>query len=146
MGNEAFGSATLRRIEWLTLALGAAGCVAAGWRWGWRGAVGLAVGALLSWIDFRWLKGSVLAFGRAATASVAAGGNARAGRVPKSAYLKFFGRFALLLVAVYVILTRSALPAVPLLAGLFASAAAVVVALLWGLAVGGTGQGAAGNS
>ena len=134
MASEAFGSATLRRIEWLTLALGAAGSVAAGWRWGWRGAVGLAIGAILSWLNFRWLKGSVLAFGRAATA---AGENEQTARVPKSAYAKFFGRFALLLVAVYVILTRSVFPAVALLAGLFASAAAVVLGILWELALGG---------
>jgi hypothetical protein len=134
VASEAFGSATLRRIEWLTLALGAAGSVAAGWRWGWRGAVGLAIGAILSWLNFRWLKGSVLAFGRAATA---AGENEQTARVPKSAYAKFFGRFALLLVAVYVILTRSVFPAVALLAGLFASAAAVVVGILWELALGG---------
>lgn len=134
MASEAFGSATLRRIEWLTLALGAAGSIAAGWRWGWRGAVGLAIGAILSWLNFRWLKGSVLAFGRAATA---AGENEQTARVPKSAYAKFFGRFALLLVAVYVILTRSVFPAVALLAGLFASAAAVVLGILWELALGG---------
>ena len=134
MASEAFGSATLRRIEWLTLALGAAGSVAAGWRWGWRGAVGLAIGAILSWLNFRWLKGSVLAFGRAAAL---AGENAQTARVPKSAYAKFFGRFALLLVAVYVILTRSVFPAVALLAGLFASAAAVVLGILWELALGG---------
>jgi hypothetical protein len=134
VASEAFGSATLRRIEWLTLALGAAGSIAAGWRWGWRGAVGLAIGAILSWLNFRWLKGSVLAFGRAATA---AGENEQTARVPKSAYAKFFGRFALLLVAVYVILTRSVFPAVALLAGLFASAAAVVVGILWELALGG---------
>jgi hypothetical protein len=134
VASEAFGSATLRRIEWLTLALGAAGSVAAGWRWGWRGAVGLAIGAILSWLNFRWLKGSVLAFGRAATA---AGENEQTARVPKSAYAKFFGRFALLLVAVYVILTRSVFPAVALLAGLFASAAAVVLGILWELALGG---------
>ena len=136
MGSEAFGSATLRRIEWLTLALGAAGSVAAGWRWGWRGAVGLAIGAVLSWLNFRWLKGSVLAFGRVATATTS-GENPQTVRVPKSAYFKFFGRFALLLVAVYVILTRSIFPAVALLAGLFASAAAVVLGLLWELALGG---------
>ena len=134
MANEAFGSATLRRIEWLTLAIGAAGSVAAGWRWGWRGAVGLAIGAILSWLNFRWLKGSVLAFGRVATA---ADENAQTVRVPKSAYFKFFGRFVLLLVAVYVILTHSAFPAVALLAGLFASAAAVVLGVLWELALSG---------
>ena len=58
-------------------------------------------------------------------------------RVPKSAYFKFVGRFVLLLIAVYVILTHSAFPAIALLAGLFASAAAVVVGVLWELTLGG---------
>src|SRR5438105_4791889 len=62
MGNDPFGSAALRRIEWLTLLLGGVGAAWAGWRWGWRGSVGLAVGAVLSWVNFRWLKGSVQAF------------------------------------------------------------------------------------
>ena len=141
MAAEAFGSATVRRIEWMTLAIGAAASVAASLHWGWRGSVALAIGALLSWLNFRWLKGSVLAFGGSvtATATVSAGQDVPAAvvRVPKSAYLKFFGRFALLVVAVYVILTRSAIPAVPLLAGLFASAAAVLLGLLWELTAGG---------
>ncbi|MGB6546662.1 MAG: ATP synthase subunit I [Candidatus Acidiferrales bacterium] len=138
MASEAFGTATLRRIEWLTLALGAVGAVAASWRWGWRGAVGLAIGAVLSWINFRWLKGSVLAFGRAATVAPATPSDSvQIVRVPKSAYAKFFGRFALLLIAVYVILTHSFLPAVSVLAGLFASAVAVVLGILWELTTSG---------
>ncbi len=59
MAAEAFGSATLRRVEWLTLTLGGLGAAWAAWRWGWRGGLGLALGAVLSWINFRWLKGSV---------------------------------------------------------------------------------------
>ena len=61
-------------------------------------------------------------------------------RVPVSAYLKFFGRFALLLGVVYVILTRSWFPAVAVLAGLFASAAGVVVALVYELLSSGVRQ------
>jgi ATP synthase I subunit len=136
VASEAFGSAALRRIEWLTLALGAVGSIAADHYWGWRGALGLATGAILSWINFRWLKGSVLAFGQAATA---AGEKGQSARVPKRAYFKFFGRFALLLLAVYVILTGRVLPAISVLAGLFASAAAVVVSLVWELASASTG-------
>lgn len=162
----AFGGATLKRIEWLTLALGGAGAVWASWYWGWRGGAGLALGAVLSWINFRWLKGSVQAFANVAVAQAPpSGGSTRAAgpqalpptlpqsvpqppsagsaqvvvgaRVPVSAYLKFFGRFALLLGTVYVILTRSWLPAVAVLAGLFAAAAAVVLGLVFELVVGG---------
>ena len=54
--------------------------------------------------------------------------------------MKFFGRFALLLVVVYVILTRSWLPPVAFFAGLFASAAGVVVALVYELLSSGVRQ------
>jgi hypothetical protein len=142
MGSEAFGSATLRRIEWLTLALGALGAVWAGWPWGWRGSAGVVVGAVLSWLNFRWLKGSVQAFGRAATAQAGSANVA----VPKSAYFKFFGRFALLLGTVYVILRRSWVPTIPVFAGLFASSAAVVLALVYELLWSGVRQDVSGRS
>jgi ATP synthase I chain len=129
MPRDAFGEATIRRVEWLTLLLGGLGMVWAAWRWGWRGGAGLAAGALLSWINFRWLKGSVRAFGKAATAKA----GSEDVRVPKAAYVRFIGRFALLLVAMYVILTRSWVPTIAFLAGLFASAAGVIVALLYEL-------------
>ena len=132
MGNDPFGSAALRRIEWLTLLLGGVGAAWAGWRWGWRGSVGLAVGAVLSWVNFRWLKGSVQAFGRAATAQA----GSQHVRVPTIAYFKFFGRFAF---------TRSWLPVIPVLAGLFASAAAVVLALVYELVSTGVRQDAGGS-
>jgi hypothetical protein len=141
MGNEPFGSATLRRIEWLTLVLGGLGAAWAGRRWGWQGSAGFAIGAALSWINFRWLKGSVQAFGRAATAQA----GSQNVRVPASAYAKFFGRFALLLGILYVILTRSWLPAIPVLAGVFAAPAAVVLALVYELLSGGARQNAGGS-
>jgi hypothetical protein len=137
MPDEAFGSATLRRVEWLTLALGGLGTVLAALWWGWRGALGVALGTVLSWINFRWLKGGVHAFGKAATELA----GSEAARVPKRAFVKFIGRFALLLVAVYVILTRSWVPPVAFFAGLFASAAGVVVALVYELLSSGVKQG-----
>jgi hypothetical protein len=136
MPDEAFGSATLRRVEWLTLALGGLGTALAAWRWGWRGALGVALGTVLSWINFRWLKGGVHAFGKAATEQA----GSEAARVPKRAFVQFIGRFALLLVAVYVILTRSWVPPVAFFAGLFASAAGVVVALVYELLTSGVRQ------
>ena len=149
MASEPFGTATLRRIEWLTLGLGGGGAAWAGTRWGWQGSVGLAVGAVLSWVNFRWLKGSVQAFGGAATAATAQAGAAdgapQAVRVPVGAYVKFFGRFALLLGTLYVILSRSWLPGVPTLAGVFAAPAAVVVALVYELVSGGLTQKAGGS-
>jgi hypothetical protein len=141
MTNEPFGSATLRRIEWLTLVLGGLGAAVAAWRWGWRGSAGLAIGAALSWINFRWLKGSVQAFGRAATAQA----SSQNVRVPVSAYFRFFGRFALLLGILYVILTRSWLPVVPVFTGIFAAPAAVVLALVYELVASGVRQNVGGS-
>ena len=124
---EVLGGATLRRVEWLTLALGSAATIWAAWHWGWRGALGLAIGVILSWVNFRWLKGGVQDFSRAALTQV----GAEQVHVSKSGLLKFFGRFALLLGVVYVILTRTSLPAISVLAGLFASASGVVAGLLF---------------
>ena len=53
--------------------------------------------------------------------------------MPVSVYAKFFGRFALLLVVVYVILSRSWLPVAAVLGGLFAVVAAVMIELMWEL-------------
>ena len=142
---EAFGASTLRRIDWLTILLGGAGALWAARYWGWRGGAGLALGAVLSWINFRWLKSSVRAFGAVATPLAApfspgSPGAAPSGappvrlvRVPLSAYLKFFGRFALLLVVVYVILSRSLLPVAAVLGGLFAVVAGVMLELIFEL-------------
>jgi hypothetical protein len=142
MTGEAASGAILRRVEWLTLALGAVGTFLAAWRWGWEQGAGFALGACFSWLNFRWLKGSVQGFGRAATAQA----GAEKVRVPLAAHLKFFGRFALLLGVLYVILTRTKFPAVAVLAGLFASAAAVVLALLYELLRSGARQIAGGDS
>jgi hypothetical protein len=128
MAAEPLGTPTVRRLEWLTLLVGGLGVAWAGWRWGSRGAVGLALGVALSWINLRWLKGSVTAFGTAAAAQ--AESPSQPVPVPRSAYFKFVGRFALLLGAIYVILTRSWFPAASVLAGLFASAAGVLVGLV----------------
>lgn len=141
MASEPFGTAALRRIEWLTLVLGGAGAAWGGWRGGWRGSAAVALGAGISWINFRWLKGSVQAFGTAATAQA----GSQKVRVPVFAYLKFFGRFALLLGTLYVILSRSWLPAVPVLEGIFAAPAAVIIALVYELLTSGMRQDASGS-
>lgn len=126
---DSFYGAAERRIEWLTLALGAAGAVFAALRWDWRAGAGVALGALLTWLNFRWLKQGV---GALVTVSTVQAGSEHA-RVPRSVYLKFFGRFALLLLVVYVILSRSLLPVAAVLGGLFAVVAAVMLELLFEL-------------
>jgi len=117
------------RIEWMTLAFGLAGSVFVLLRWGWRPAAGVALGAALAWLNFRWLKQGVTALVKLSTAQA----NSEHARVPMSVYAKFFGRFALLLVVVYVILSRSWLPVAAVLGGLFAVVAAVMIELMWEL-------------
>jgi hypothetical protein len=117
------------RIEWMTLAFGLAGALFVLARWGWRPGAGVALGAALAWLNFRWLKQGVNALVMISAAQ-ANSGNAR---VPMSVYAKFFGRFALLLTVVYVILSRSLLPVAAVLGGLFAVVAAVMIELMWEL-------------
>jgi hypothetical protein len=117
------------RIEWMTLAFGLAGAVFVLLRWGGRPAAGVALGAALAWLNFRWLKQGVSALVKVSTAQA----NAEHARVPVNIYVKFFGRFALLLVVVYVILSRSWMPVAAVLGGLFAVVAAVMIELMWEL-------------
>ncbi len=103
------------------------------WHWGWRAALGVAIGAGLSWINFRWLKTGISTLANLSNVGV----GDQAPKVPRSVYIKFLGRFVLLLVAVYVILSRSLLPAAALLAGLFAVVVAVMVEIIYEIARGG---------
>ena len=123
------------RIEWLTLAFGLAGAVFVLIRWGGRPAAGVALGAALAWVNFRWLKQGVTALVKLSTAQA----NSEHARVPLSVYAKFFGRFALLLAVVYVILSHSWLPVAAVLGGLFAVVAAVMIELMWELVRGRSG-------
>ena len=126
---NAFYGAAERRIEWLTILVGTVGALFVAVRWGWRSGVGVALGTALTWLNFRWLKQGVGALVKLSTAQA---GSEHA-RVPGSVYVKFFGRFALLLVVVYVILSRSLLPVAAVLGGLFAVVAAVMLELIFEL-------------
>ena len=131
--SEEFYRAAERRIEWLTLGLGAGATGVAAVRSGWRAALGVALGVALAWVNFRWLKQGVGALAQLFTAQA----GATEVRIPKRVYAKFLGRFVLLIAIVYVILSRSWLPAVAVLAGLFALVAAVLVEVFFQLAGGG---------
>ena len=127
--DDAFYRAAERRIEWLTLVLGAAAAAAAAIAWGGRVAAGVGAGALLAWVNYRWLKQGIDALAKLAVAQA----DTPRVRIPKKVYLKFLGRYALILAVVYVIFARSLLPGVAVLAGLFALAAAVVAEMLYEL-------------
>jgi hypothetical protein len=125
-GDEEFYSAAERRIEWLIAGIGAAATAATWFVWGGRAAAGLAAGAILSWVNYRWMKQGVNTLARLSTAQV----GTQSAQVPSSVYLKFLGRYALLIVAAYVILRAFRPPLASLLAGFFSVVAAVLVEMV----------------
>jgi hypothetical protein len=131
--DEAFYSSAERRIEYLTIGIGVAGAVFASISWGIRAGAGVAIGALLSWINFRWMKQGVGTLARLSTAQQ----ESEKPRVPKSVYVKFLGRFALLIVVAYVILRGFRSMGLSLIVGLFAGVMAVLVELIGQLFRGG---------
>jgi ATP synthase I chain len=127
-----FGASNLRRVEYWTAAFAAVAALVAAVRWGWLQAVGVLAGATISWLNFRWLKQGV---GNLAALATAQAGAERV-HIPKSTYAKFFGRFVLLLVILYVILSRPGWPGAAVLCGLFAVVAGVVAEMVHHLVAG----------
>jgi hypothetical protein len=124
--NSAFYAAAERRIEYLTLAIGAAAAVCAAIFWSPSAGAGLAFGTLLSWLNLRWMRHGV---GVLARLSIAQQG-AEKPRVPRWTYVKMVGRYALLIIGAYVILRSFGSMANGFLCGLFAAVAAVIVELV----------------
>ena len=158
-------SRAVARVELTTLLVGGAGTAYEFAASGWRAALAIAVGSVVSWLNYRWLRAGVLSLAQAANASAGAATpsplsaaaepnpSAASATAPGSefapqpsartsgrAFLKFFTGLALLLAALYVILSRSLLPAPPLLAGLFAAVAAVILQMVYLLASGGVAR------
>jgi len=130
--NPSDSEAIERRIELFIPILGGIMALAASLKWGIRGAEGVALGAALCWLNFRWLR-------RGATGVINLGmaqAGAQVVHVPRSVHAKFFGRLLLLLVAAYVILSRLRLPAIPVVCGLAAVVPAILVELAYELATG----------
>jgi len=124
--DEAFYAAAERRIEYLTLVIGAAATVCAGIFWGIRAGAGVAIGAAISWINFRWMKQGIDTLVRLSTAQQ----GVDKPRVPKTVYFKFLGRYALLVLVAYVILHSFGLMIMNVVAGFFAVVAAVLIEMI----------------
>jgi hypothetical protein len=54
---------TVRRVEWMIVAVGLVSAAAVIWPLGWTLSVGILLGTVLGWINFRWLAASVNAIG-----------------------------------------------------------------------------------
>jgi hypothetical protein len=121
------GVQTERRIAWLTLAIGFAAAlvfVLAGWA-SW--ATGIAIGAVLAWLNFRWLARGLDALVPAATAQE---GRPKP-QVPLSTYFIALFRYALIGLCVYGIFNYLHIPLGSLLAGLCALGAAAIAASVY---------------
>jgi ATP synthase I chain len=117
------GAMTERRIGWLTLLIGfAAGGIVAVLRDPWWG-VGLAIGAGLAWLNFRWLRQGLDALVAASTAQ----SGAEQPRVPAGAYFRALFRYTLIGLSVYAIFKVLRVPLVSMMVGLCALGAATIV-------------------
>ena len=117
---------TERRIARLTLALGAASSIAAAFRFSIRVGSGVMIGALLAWINFRWLERAMDSVAGASTAQA----NSPEARVPIGSYFGLFARYALIAAVVYVTFSALRIPVVSMLVGLCALGAAAIIASL----------------
>lgn len=123
MTHPDFFAGAITRIERWMAATAVAGTAAAVFLGGWRAAGGFLLGAVLSWLNFHWLKRLVDSLGAAS------------GNPPKARAAVFLGlRYALLALIAYAILKLSALSLPALLAGFFVAVAAVIFEIIFELA------------
>jgi len=124
---EVAGAATEQRIAWLTLLFGfaAAAILAQEHQRPW--ATGLAIGTVLAWLNFRWLKRGLDAL---VLASEAQQGREKP-QVPLATYFTAIFRYGLLALAVYVIFKYLHVPLGSMVVGLCALAAATIGASVW---------------
>ena len=112
-----------RRVQWLTIVLGWSAALGFGLLKSRPAGYGVAIGTALALLNYRWLDQGLSAF---VTGSAAQEGLPKP-QVPLSTYAKFGGRYALIGIALYVIVTFLAIPALWLIVGLLALGLAVTV-------------------
>ena len=117
--NSDFHARILERINKFMLVLGAAALITASTMFGWRIGVGFTVGAVVSFLNFYWLKKVVAGV---AAAAVHTGTAVSSRRVVQRFLLRYF----LMAVAAFVILTVSRDSLYGFFAGLFLPVAAML--------------------
>lgn len=111
-----------KRVEIMTLALGAAVAASTAAFHSILAGIGITLGTLLAWVNFRWLEQAGAALVRLAQAQ---SGEERP-LIPRTTWVKFFARYALMVLVLYVTVTRSRIPAVSVLGGLLMLGAAAM--------------------
>ena len=125
--SPAIGGQTERRISWLTLVFGFTAAAIAGVLRHNLWAAGLAIGAALGWLNFRWLKRAMDALVLVSTAQE----GREKPKVPITTYLAALFRYGLLGLTVYVIFILLHIPLGSMILGFCALAAAAIVASVW---------------
>lgn len=120
---------TERRIAWLTLVFGSAASAAAAVAGNRVWAGGLLIGAVLAWLNFRWLRRGMDALVLASAAQA----GAEKPRVPLGAYFAALFRYALIALTVYVIFKFLQVPLASMVVGMCALAAAAIAASVYEL-------------
>jgi hypothetical protein len=118
---------TEQRIAQLTLVLGAAAAVGAWLLFSIRVGLGVLIGALLAWINFRWLKNGLDAIAQVSMAQA----NSAKPRLPVGSIVALLGRYSLIAALVCVIFIFFKIPVLSMLVGLCALGAATMLASLY---------------
>ncbi len=121
------GGVTERRIAWLTLVLGFIASATAGLLRNGPWAAGLVIGAVLAWLNFRWLRRGLDAL---VAASAAQAGSEKP-RVPLGTYFWMLFRYGLIAFSVYVIFKYLKVPLLSVVLGLCALGAAAIAASVY---------------
>jgi small-conductance mechanosensitive channel len=121
--DASFSRRSESRISGLTLILGAVAALPVAYLHGWRWGAGIFIGAVLAWLNFRWLKQGLDTLTEAATAQP---GQPQA-RIPILTYFKALFRYGLIALAVYVIFIYLKVPVLSMVFGLCALGAATFV-------------------
>jgi len=116
--SDSFYSGAMARISHLMLVLAAIAALALWLRYGWRIAAGFACGAVISYLNFYWLKRVVEAFAERVT-------HAEETQSAKGIVLRFVARYVLMALGAYVIFTVSRASLYGLFGGLFLPVAAI---------------------
>ncbi len=116
-----------RRIVRLTLVLGFLAAVPVALRFSWRAGTGVFIGAVLAWINARWLQNALDAIARLSIAQA----GAPKPRISVWVYIKVGARYVLMAVVIYIMITYFGVPVVSLLSGLLALGAAAMAEFLY---------------
>ncbi len=119
VGSDEFYAAALERIRRVMVALTTAALILIVVFFGWRSTLGFAIGAVIAFLNFHWLKKVVAEVSDVANHS----GTSASSR---GVVLRFLARYLLMALASFVILIFSRESLYGLFAGLFLPAAAIL--------------------